>query len=178
MPEVLLTFLDGEVVPAETQLIDFHQTVLSATSKEPGGNNREFMVPLSSLKYVVFGGEVETDEDVPLEELTKVVIHFQDHEVLRAYAGRSTLGGPHGIIYTLVDPDRRVRRKIGVPYTAVKAIFKVKRWDGRGKDQGPTFARVARILAEREKQERAERVGKVAPRPRRTPLLDRSSKSR
>lgn len=130
MPEVHLTFLDGEVVPVDTELIDFGQPVIRARSMQPGSNNEELTVPLSSVKYIVMAaleGEPEGGE------LGKVVIHFTDHEVMRAYAGRDTLGGAYGVIYTLVEPNRKVRRRIGVPYTAVKAIFKVKAWDGRGK---------------------------------------------
>ena len=175
MPEVLVAFLDGEVVPAEAPLIDFHSPVLQLTAVEPGGNNRELIAPLSSIKYLVFGGEEEVAEgEAPAQ--AKVVIHFTDHEIIRAYAGRDTLGGPHGIIYSLLDPDRMVRRRIGVPYSAVKAIFKVKRWDSRGAHPGPTFARVARILAEREARERLDKAGKPATEPRRTPLLDRSTR--
>ncbi len=167
MPEVLLTFMDGEVISAEAPLIDFHSAILRLTSLEPGDNNRDFIAPLSSIKYMVFGGE-EEEPELPLDDLMgKVVIHFTDHEVIRAYAGRDTLGGPHGIIYTVVDPERRVRRRIGVPYTSVKAIFSVKRWDSRGRVPGKTFSRVAKILAERE-------AGVVLDHRRRMPVLERT----
>ena len=172
MPDILLTFLDGEVFPADAPLIDFSQPVLTVTSKEPGGNNRELIVPLSSVKYIVFGGE-EADPD-PDGETGKVVIHFSDHEVLRAYAGRQTLGGAYGVIYNLVDPERRVRRRLGVPYTAVKAIFKVKAWDSRVELPGHTFSQVARILSERDIQARSERHGRANPPRRKQPLLDRT----
>lgn len=172
MPEILLTFLDGEVFPAEAPLIDFTQPVLTVTSNEPNGNNRELIVPLSSVKYIVFGGE-ESDPDPDLDT-GKMVIHFVDHEVLRAYAGRQTLGGQYGVIYNLVDPARNVRRRLGVPYTAVKAIFKVKSWDSRGAEPGHTFSQVARILSERDVVERTERAGKTSARLRKQPLLDRT----
>jgi hypothetical protein len=174
VPDFLLTFLDGEVMTAAADLIDFQRPVLNLTLSDPGGNNREMTVPLSSLKYVVFGGEEEQVEDV--ERLTKVVIHFVDHEVIRAYASRDHLGGDYGIIYSLLDPERQVRRQLGVPYSAVKAIFKVKSWDSRGRSEGKTFARVARILADREDTARAERAGQPAPRHRKTPLMDRTRK--
>jgi hypothetical protein len=174
MPEVLVTFMDGEVVGANGPLIDFHSPVLVLSTVEPGGNNPEFIVPLTSVKYLIFGGEEEEPEGRQ-EQLSKVVIHFSDHEVIRAYAGRDTLGGPHGIIYTLLDPERRVRRRIGVPYSAVKAIFKVKRWDSRGREPGETFARVARILAERERTAAAAKAGRpVGTKRRRAPLLERT----
>jgi hypothetical protein len=172
VPEILLTFLDGEVFPAEAPLIDFTQPVLTVTSTEPGGNNRELVVPLSSVKYIVFGGEEHEVE--PEAESGKVVIHFVDHEVLRAYAGRQTLGGPYGVIYNLVDPQRMVRRRLGVPYTAVKAIFKVKTWDSRGAEPGHTFSQVARILSDRDVANRVERAGRTVPRRRGRPLLDRT----
>lgn len=174
MPEILLTFLDGEIFPAEAPLIDFTQPVLTVTSTEPGGNNRELVVPLSSLKYIIFGGE-EPEGDSHVES-GKVVIHFVDHEVLRAYAGHHTLGGPYGVIYNLVDPQRQVRRRLGVPYSAVKAIFKVKTWDSRDSEPGHTFSQVARILSERDIANRVERAGRTAPRPRRQPLLDRTKR--
>ncbi|HEV3231291.1 MAG TPA: hypothetical protein VG245_03450 [Candidatus Dormibacteraeota bacterium] len=173
MPEVLLTFLDGEVLPADAPLIDFYNPILHVTSSEPGGNNREITVPLSSVKYVVFGGEEDAGVDSE-ESMGKVVIHFNDHEVMRAYASRDVLGGPYGIIYSLLDTNKMVRRQIGVPYTAVKAIFKVKVWDSRQKVTGPTYAKVARILSNREEQSRAERAGRSGGRRRPTPLLDRT----
>ena len=169
MPDILLTFLDGEVMPADAPLIDFNQSVLTVRANEPGGNNRELIVPLSSVKYIVFGGE-EADPD-PDVESGKVVIHFVDHEVLRAYAGRQTLGGTYGVIYNLVDPERRVRRRLGVPYTAVKAIFKVKAWDSRGDQPGHTFSQIARILSDRDIQSR----GRSSAPKRRQPLLDRTN---
>ncbi|MFN2463845.1 MAG: hypothetical protein ABR573_08100 [Candidatus Dormibacteria bacterium] len=172
MPDVLLTFLDGEVFPAEAPMIDFNQPILTVTSNEPGGNNREIVVPLSSIKYIVFGGE-EADPE-PDRESGKVVIHFADHEVLRAFAGRETLGGQYGVIYNLVDPEHRVRRRLGVPYTAVKAIFKVKAWDSRGDRSGQTFAQLARILSDRDVQSRKQRRGQTALPKRRQPLLDRT----
>jgi len=173
LPDILLTFLDGEVLPAEAALVDFRQPVLTVYSKEPGGNNRELIVPLSSVKYIVFGGE-EADPD-PDGETGKMVIHFVDHEVLRAYAGKQTLGGQYGVIYNLVDPERRVRRRLGVPYTAVKAIFKVKSWDSRGEQPGHTFSQIARILSERDIQSRSERRGRPNVPKRRQPLLERTN---
>ncbi len=120
------------MVPVDSELIDFGQPVIKARSMQPGSNNEELTVPLSSVKYIVMAapdGEPEAD----VVELGKVVIHFSDHEVLRAYTGRETLGGTYGVIYDLIEPGRHMHRRIGVPYSAVKAIFKVKDWDGRGK---------------------------------------------
>ncbi len=175
MPEILLTFLDGEVLPAAAPLIDFNQPVLTVTSTEPANNNRELIVPLSSVMYIVFGGEEEPDEPYLDEDGGKVVIHFVDHEVIRAYAGRQTLGGHYGVIYSLIDPERQVRRRLGVPYTAVKAIFKVKTWDSRGEDPGHTFSQVVRILSERDLHSREESAGRTRARRRRQPLLDRTT---
>ena len=175
MPEVLLTFLDGEVMRAEAALIDFHQPVLTVQSLETKGNNREVTVPLSSLKYVIFGGETEADP-TSTHDLTKVAIHFSDHEVLRAYVARDTLGGPHGVIYTLWDPEQKVQRQIGVPYSAVKAIFKVKRWDSRARSQDEGYRKLAHILSEREEKARGTRGGEARVVRRRTPLLDRTER--
>src|SRR5258708_3752191 len=133
MPEVRLTFLDGEVLAAETELIDFSQPLLRARAID-ASNNEELTIPLSSVKYIVMSGP-EDELEVGGGDLGKVVIHFTDHEVLRAYAARDTLGGPYGVIYSLLEPERKEQRRIGVPYTAVKAIFKVKQWEGRGKSK-------------------------------------------
>jgi hypothetical protein len=171
LPEALLTFLDGEVLRAETPLIDFHSPVLDIVAAEPGGNNREITVPLSSLKFIIFGGEEET-EPQPTDKLGKVVIHFTDHDVMRAYADRNVLGGPHGVIYSLIDPERQVRRQLGVPYSAVKAIFKVKRWDSRDRPSSLAPDSVARILAIRE----AAGQGRQAA-VRQTPLYDRTRRA-
>jgi hypothetical protein len=129
-------------------------------------------VPLSSLKYIVFGGEEEPQLDEELR--AKVVIHFVDGEVIRAYADKNTLGGQYGIIYSLIDPERQVQRRIGVPYSAVKAIFKVRKWDSRRPDAGDSFVKVAKILARREESARAERAGKPSGPKRRRPLLERT----
>ena len=172
MPEVLLKFLDGEVMPAATDLIDFSQPVLQVQAGEPGGNNRDITIPLTSLKFILLSGETEVPPAESGEELGKVVIHFTDHEVVRAYADRFHRGGAYGIIYRLVDPERKVRREIAIPYTSVKAIFKVKRWDSRSKEAQPTS--IARILAQRQQQTVSQRSGRTAHRARKTPLLDRS----
>ena len=63
MPEILVTFMDGEVVAAEAPLIDFHSPILRLTAIQPGDNNRDFLVPLTSVKYLVFGGEEEEPEE-------------------------------------------------------------------------------------------------------------------
>jgi hypothetical protein len=97
-------------------------------------NNEDLTIPLSSLKYIVMGGP-EDELEVGGGDLGKVVIHFSDGEALRAYAARDTLGGPYGVIYNLIEPVRGAQRRIGVPYTAVKAIFKVREWEGRGKSK-------------------------------------------
>jgi hypothetical protein len=104
-----------------------------------------------------------------------MVIHFSDHEVIRAYAGRQTLGGQYGVIYDLVDPVSHVRRRLGVPYSSVKAIFKVMAWDSRGEQPGHTFSQVARILSERDVHSREDRAGKTRQRQRKQPLLDRTT---
>jgi hypothetical protein len=142
------------------------------TSEEPGSNHPELTVPLSSLKYIVFGGEEEPDQDEG--HRSKVVIHFADGEVMRAYAGKNTLGGQYGVIYNLIDPGREVQRRIGVPYSAVKAIFRVRHWDSRRADTGESFVKVAKILARREETARAERAGKTPVARRKRPLLERT----
>ncbi|HXA41827.1 MAG TPA: hypothetical protein VNV65_02825 [Candidatus Solibacter sp.] len=133
MPEVRLTFLDGEVLAAETELIDFSQPVVRARAADDS-NNEELTIPLSSLKYIVMSGP-EDEIEVGGGDLGKVVIHFTDGEALRAYAARDTLGGLYGVIYSLIEPQRKQQRRIGVPYTAVKAIFKVRQREGRGKSK-------------------------------------------
>jgi len=133
VPEVRLTFLDGEVLAAETELIDFSEPVVRARAIDDS-NNEELTIPLSSVKYIVMSGP-QDEIEVGGGDLGKVVIHFTDKEVLRAYAGRDTLGGLYGVIYSLIEPQRKRQRRIGVPYTAVKAIFKVKQWEGRGKSK-------------------------------------------
>jgi len=175
MPEVLLAFLDGEVMSASTELVDFLRPVLQVTSEEPGSNNPELTVPLSSLKYIVFGGEETPDQDE--EHRGKVVIHFVDGEVMRAYVGKDTLGGQYGVIYTLIDPERQMQRRVGVPYSAVKAIFKVRQWDSRRPEATEAFVKVAKILARREETARAERAGKTPAPRRRRPLLERTHRT-
>lgn len=62
-----------------------------------------------------------------------------------------------------------------VPYSAVKAIFKVKAWDSRGDQPGHTFSHVARILSERDLISREDRAGKSKVCSRKQPLLDRTT---
>lgn len=59
MPKILVTFMDGKVVAAEAPLVDFRSPILRLTAIRPGDNNRDFLVPLTSVKYLVFGGEEE-----------------------------------------------------------------------------------------------------------------------
>jgi hypothetical protein len=53
VPEVHLTFLDGEMVPVETKLIDLGHPVTRARVIHPRTNNEDLTVPLSRLKYIV-----------------------------------------------------------------------------------------------------------------------------
>ena len=132
MARLRLRFIDGEVLDGESD---------DASSQRPGfiirpreGNNELAWVPFSALKYCeVLNTALPWRRDERGEpRLQKLVLRFQDGEVVRAYKDEVFSHDGNCVNVMIWDPELRGLYRAIVPYAALKAIFFVKEWDSRG----------------------------------------------
>jgi len=129
---VLVRFRDDEIVEGAASGLDLDRPEFSIEISGDSTNNRAAVVPLASIKSVVlerhgFGAGAPAST-----RLRKVVIHFWDGEVLKGLVDAEPVRHSHGMTVSLVSPGLDEVEVLGLPYTAVKAVYYVKRWDSRG----------------------------------------------
>jgi hypothetical protein len=141
MANVKLRFIDGEVIEGESD--DVSSARLGFAMRPSSGNNRLAWVPFSALKYCRFpptaGGRTVRLEDPRAQVgLQKLVLRFNDGEVLRGYKDEVFGHDGNCVNVMLWDEDVRSLCRFIVPYSALKAIFFVEQFDSR-----PDAARTA-----------------------------------
>jgi len=84
----------------------------------------------------------------------RAAFHFIDGQVLRASVAPDSHLGRFGGMWRAVEPGVDEMRTIGIPYTSLKGVFKLREWDSRPAGTGSRGegrpGLVARVLAERE----------------------------
>ncbi len=152
MPLVLISFLDGEIVHAEVDDLSFDRPLVEAEVRGADPNNERALFPLTAIREIVVGQPVPAPED--LAGWDRAAFHFLDGQVLRASVAPDSLLGRFGGLWRAVEPGSPEMRTLGIPYSSLKGVFKLRQWDSR-----PVAARagtdnhlnqVARILAERD----------------------------
>ncbi|HXZ99218.1 MAG TPA: hypothetical protein VEK76_02600 [Candidatus Binatia bacterium] len=160
MPVVLISFLDGEIVHAEVGDLSFDAAVLEAEVRGADPNNERALFPLSAIRQVVVGNAQPVPAD--LAKWDRAAFHFVDGQVMRASIAPDPRLGRFGGLWRTVEPGLPEMRTLGIPYTSLKGVFKLRRWDSR-----PVSARsgtegqvgqVARVLAERDASRLTQRV--------------------
>lgn len=145
MSQVKVRFFDDETLVGETELnLDEPDFLLDIYDPSGLENSEVAWIPLSAVKVVEFppdGGHQAQSK--------KVAIRFLDGEVLRGHLGGEVSRHRFGISLYL-HPEKpgaqdQVQR-IGVPFSAIKALFYVREFDGRPEeDQGlPSDAYLAK----------------------------------
>ena len=166
---VLISFLDGEILHAEVDDLSFDRPVLEAEIRGADPNNERALFPLSAIRQLVVGQAQPVPADLP--EWDRAAFHFVDGQVLRASVAPDSLLGRFGGMWRAVEPGIPEMRTLGIPYSSLKGVFKLRQWDSR-----PVGARsgadaradpVARILAER------DGGAAVSPAAHRRPLISR-----
>ncbi len=169
MPVVLIRFLDGEILHGDVDDLSFDRALLEVDVRGADPNNERALLPLSSIRQVVIGNPQAAPPQA--SGWDRAAFHFVDGQVLRAHIAPDSRLGRFGGIWQVAEPGLSEMRTVGIPYSALKGVFKLRQWDSRplsargGGESGPSAS--VRILAEREaaasphplgRQRRNERV--------------------
>jgi hypothetical protein len=130
---VSVRFFDDETLEGVARDLDFDEPdfLLEVEGAHELENNETAWIPLNSIKYV----ELPHDEHRPPETPTRrVAIRFFDGEVLRGHIDGALSRHRHGLVLHLhpenaEGPGRP--RRLGIPFSAIKALFYVRSFDGR-----------------------------------------------
>ncbi len=173
MPEVIVSFLDGETLYGEVPVLQLDDPFLQVELHSLDGNSRQALVPATAVRQVEARSSPALEDGLRPEELPRVALHFLDGQVMRAQMVSPANLQRFGAIWDVVEAGREERRLIAIPYTALKAAFYVRHWDTRRPDQreGPDPDLERRRLAEI--QDRIHRGRMPLPAPPRPNLIDR-----
>jgi hypothetical protein len=157
---VVISFLDGEVLFAETPEIAFDLPVIEARVENVAANSEQALIPTTAIRQIMVGDVEQAPDAITLEGWDKAVFHFIDGQVLHAFIAPEAALGRHGGVWRLVERGSDELRTLAVPYTSLKAVFRVRVWDSRSaneraaRDAGvsPHLDNVVRVLAERERR--------------------------
>ncbi|MFN2581507.1 MAG: hypothetical protein ABR498_02055 [Candidatus Dormibacteria bacterium] len=153
MPEVVISFTDGEVLHVLTPDVTFELALLEAEFPSIEPNSERAIFPVSAIRQLLIG---EPHPAPPADELNRwdrAAFHFTDGEVLRASISPQAVLGRFGGVWDIVEPGDDELRTIGIPYTSLKGVYRIKHWDSRPINERSDDGRLdqlARILAERE----------------------------
>ncbi|HVA21087.1 MAG TPA: hypothetical protein VNN74_03190 [Candidatus Micrarchaeia archaeon] len=131
MPDVVVSFLDGEVLYGTVPALQMEDPFLDLAVENLGSNARRALIPLTSLRQILVGGNPPVPSAKELERLPRVALRFTDGQVERAFVATPARLQRFGAVWDLVDPAAEQRRLVGVPYTAIKAAFYIRHWDSR-----------------------------------------------
>lgn len=154
----MISFMDGEILFAEVPDVDFDLPVLEATVENVDANSEKALIPTSSIRQMMVGDVEEAPDEVTLETWDKAVFHFIDGQLLHARIAPDALLGRHGGVWRLVERGSEELRTLAIPYSSLKAVFRVRHWDSRSASEraaraagvSPHLDSVVRVLAERE----------------------------
>ena len=127
---VTIRFLDDEIMEGRVATVNLDQPNLELEMVDQASNNERALIPLPSIKRITLGNGTPTpDEQARAEK--KVAIRFQDGEVLKGYLDGELLHAAYGVTMRLMAVEKDRIETLGIPYTALKALFYLKSWDTR-----------------------------------------------
>jgi hypothetical protein len=127
---VTIRFLDDEIMEGRVGTISLDQPNLELEMLDQTSNNERALIPLPSIKRITLGSGAPTPEEQARAE-KKVAIRFQDGEVLKGYLDGDLVHAAFGVTMRLMSVEKDHIETLGVPYTALKALFYLKSWDAR-----------------------------------------------
>ncbi|HEX6548115.1 MAG TPA: hypothetical protein VF134_05175 [Candidatus Dormibacteraeota bacterium] len=136
MAHVKIHFFDDETMEGMARDLDFDEPDFLLECDDLGGieNNEMAWVPLSAVKWI----ELPVSEPLEPETPTRrVAIRFLDGEVLRGHIDGQLRRHRYGVVLHLhpeLPGNGNGVRKLGIPFSAVKALFYVRDFDGRHPD--------------------------------------------
>jgi len=127
---VTIRFLDDEIMEGRVGTVSLDQPNLELEMVDQASNNERALIPLPSIKRIALGSGTPTiDEQARAEK--KVAIRFQDGEVLKGYLDGDLVHAKYGVTMRLMAVEKDRIETLGIPYTALKALFYLKSWDTR-----------------------------------------------
>ena len=126
---VTVRFLDDEIMEGRVGTISLNQPNIELEMPE-ASNNERALVPLPSIKRITLAAGAPSAEEQARAE-RKVAIRFQDGEVLKGYLDGELRQASHGLTLRLMSVEKDRIETLGIPYTALKALFYLKTWDTR-----------------------------------------------
>ena len=127
---VTIRFLDDEIMEGRVGSISLDQPNLELEMLDQASNNERALIPLPSIKRIALGSGVPAAAEQARAE-KKVAIRFQDGEVLKGYLDGDLMHATYGITMRLMSVEKDRIETLGIPYTALKALFYLKSWDTR-----------------------------------------------
>jgi len=169
MSRVIITFHDGEVIHAEIEDLSFSLPIVSAEVQSIDPNCEIALFPLAAIRQMVIG-EIETAPDPEvLNSWDRTAFHFTDGQVFRAWIDPDAELGMHGGTWRVVEPDSIEMRTMGIPYSSLKGVYRLRQWDSRTASEragSGGVEQLVKVLAERSE------AGNTAPAPQ-TVLINR-----
>lgn len=133
---VAVRFRDNEIVEGVVSRLDLDRPDLQLTLAQGASNNRVVIVPFSAIKLVVLE-RAEFTQEPDTAKLRKAAIRFWDGDILKGFIDTDPERRTHAMTIRMVSPTLDEVEVYAIPYTAIKAIFFLKAWDGRA----PVFVR-------------------------------------
>jgi hypothetical protein len=127
---VTIRFLDDEIMEGRVGSISLDQPNLELEMLDEASNNKRALIPLPSIKRIALGSGTPSAAEQARGE-KKVAIRFQDGEVLKGYLDGDLMHATYGVTMRLMSVEKDRIETLGVPYTALKALFYLKSWDTR-----------------------------------------------
>ena len=141
---VRVRFFDDETLEGAAQDLDLDEPDFILEIDDPSGleNSEIAWIPLSAVKMI----ELEPIEREIEPHGRKVAIRFLDGEVLRGHTAGEIHRHRYGLALHLHPEVDGPPRRLGVPFSAIKALFYIREFDGRAEeDKGlPSEAYLAR----------------------------------
>src|SRR3979411_2931951 len=139
MAKVVVRFFDDETVEGVAPDLDFDEPDFLVEVDDAGGpgDNETAWIPRTAVKWV----ELPRDKDLSDTPTRKVAIRFLDGEVLRGHLDGTLERHRYGVVLHLhAEATDSPVRKLGIPFSAVKALFFVREFDARGEEAGAASA--------------------------------------
>jgi hypothetical protein len=152
MSKVIITFHDGEVTHAEIEDLSFALPIVSAEVQSIDPNCEIALFPLDAIRQMVIG-DIETAPDPEiLGSWDRSAFHFTDGQVFRAWIDPDAELGMHGGRWRVVEPDSIEMRTLGIPYSSLKGVYRLRQWDSRTTSERAGtngVEQLVKVLAER-----------------------------
>jgi hypothetical protein len=127
---VIVRFLDDEIIEGRVVKVTFDEPNFVLQVSDGTSNNETALIPLAAVKRVTLHAAQPTAAESG-REMRKIAMRFADGEVLKGYLDGELEHQSHGMTLRLLSIERDRIETLGVPYTALKALFYLKSWDSR-----------------------------------------------